>query len=181
MDDKFQRVSHRDPNCCRASIPTGQCSYKAVKGSQHCPLHGGSIKAAADNRAQLRNILLQGALAQRASELAGSTHLKDLTDEVALSRLTLEQVLKKCQTENDFLLYSDKINTTIKTVQSLVESLQKIQEKNKELIDRPTLMKIVDLILAVIVQYVNDPDDQKACGEAIYGCIVTGFGEQISR
>jgi len=177
--NKFERVGPRHPNCCQGTIATGRCNYKAVDGSQFCPLHGGGAAAAGTKRAELRNYVLSTAYAQRAGQLANSGHLKDLTDEVALSRLTLESLLKLCKTDNDFLIYGDKINATIKNVQVLVESLQKMQERNKELLDKQTLFSIADDILQIIVSHVTDPDAQKECGEMIYVAIINRLGGEV--
>ena len=173
----FERVGPRHPEACQGNTGNGRCNFRAVAGSQFCPIHGGGIARAANQRQELRNYTLSTIFGKRAAELASSTHLKDLTDEIALMRLSLESVLKLCKSDTDFLLYNDKIATSLKTVQSLIESMQKLQEKNKELVDRQTLMAVADDILSIILNYVGDPDRQKECGEAIYGCIINRLGE----
>lgn len=180
MASSLEKVGPRDPNVCQGNLGTGRCHYKAAEGSPYCLMHGGGPGNAAHKRNELRNYKLQSALAQRAGELANSSHLKDLTDEIALTRLSLEGILKNISQPTDFVIYSDKISSLVKTVQSLVESTQKLQEKNKELLDRQTLMGITDNILSIIVEYVTDPEAKRLIGEKIYECIIEGMGEQVS-
>jgi len=102
--------------------------------------------------------------------------LKDLTDEIILSRVILEGLAKNIKAPTDYMIYSDKMMTVLKTTQSLVESLQKVQEKNRELVDRATLFAIAEGILGVITANVSDPDTQRKIGEEIYAVIIAGLG-----
>jgi hypothetical protein len=175
----LERVGARDPDRCKKNNGSGPCSYKAVPGSDFCNLHGGSATGRALEKKQLRNIILQGEMGQRAQDMLQGGRLKDLTDEVILSRILLEGLLKNIRTATDFLVYADKVNTTLKTTQSLVTSLQTIQEKNKELVDRATLFKIAEGILGVMTTHVLDPDVQRQLGEEIYAVIIKGLGGEI--
>jgi hypothetical protein len=175
----LERVSARDPMRCQGNNGQGPCSYRAVPGSQFCPLHGGSMTAIATSKHALRNYILQADIGQRAQELANNPNLKNLTDEIALSRLTLENIFKQIKTSTDFLLFSDKITSILNVTKNLIESYQKIQERNRELVDRATLFTIAEGILAIIVNFIKDPDEQKAAGELIYECIIKGLGGSI--
>lgn len=115
----------------------------------------------------------------RADQMREGGRLKDLTDEVILARVLLEGLAKNIKSPSDYVIYSDKIAGVLKTTQGLVESLQKLQEKNKELVDRTTLFTIAEGILGVISQYVTDPDKQVAAGQEIYELIVKGLGGEV--
>lgn len=175
----LERVGARDPDRCKKNNGTSPCCYKAVPGSDFCNLHGGAMTGRALEKKQLRNIILQGEMGQRAQDMLQGGRLKDLTDEVILSRILLEGLLKNIKTPTDYLVYADKVNTTLKTTQSLVSSLQVIQEKNKELVDRATLFSIAEGILGVITAYVSDPDAQRKIGEEIYAVIIKGLGGEV--
>lgn len=176
----LERVGARDPMRCKKSNGTTACFYKCVGGSDFCNLHGGGAAVGAVHRQELRNIILQGEMGKRAGEMLRGGKLKDLTDEVILSRVLLEGLLRNIKGPTDFIVYADKVNTTLKTTQSLVESLQKIQEKNKELVDRATLFAIAEAILGVITTHVDDPDTQRQIGEEIYAVIVKGLGGEAA-
>lgn len=171
------RVGTRDPNKCKGP---GPCHYRANPGSDYCSIHGSGSTSSSLEKKELRNIILQGELGQRAQDMLRGGRLKDLTDEVILSRVMLEGLLKNIKNPTDFIIYSDKVNTTLKTTQSLVESLQKIQEKNKELVDRATLFMIAEGILGIIIHHITDPDLQRKIGEEIYGVIIKGLGGEVS-
>lgn len=175
----LERVGARDPMRCKKSNGNVACFYKCVPGSDFCNLHGGGATGRALERKQLRNIILQGEIGKRAGEMLTGGRLKDLTDEVILSRVMLEGLLKNIKSPTDYIVYADKVNTTLKTTQSLVESLQKIQEKNKELVDRATLFMIAEAILGVITAHIDDPDLQRQIGEEIYAVIITGLGGEV--
>lgn len=175
-DHAFVRVGPRHPNKCQHSE---QCHYQAVQGARSCPLHGGCITEQSNDRAQLKQLILRGALAQRAGEVNSGGQLKQLNDEVVIAKVLLESLVNLIKTPTDVMIYSDKITNTLKTTQSLVESLQKLQERNKELLDRETLFKIAESILTVITQHVLDPDLQRKIGEEIYGCVITGLGGNL--
>lgn len=175
----LERVGARDPMRCKKSNGDTACQYKCVVGSDFCHLHGGSATGRALEKKQLRNLILSGELGQRADAMLNGGRLKDLTDEVILSRVMLEGLAKNIKAPTDYIIYSDKINTTLKTTQSLIESLQKIQEKNKELVDRATLFTIAEGILGVITAHVSDPDLQRQIGEEIYAIIIRGLGGEV--
>lgn len=175
----LERVGARDPNRCKKSNGSVPCCYKATPGSDFCNLHGGGASGRALERKQLRNIILSGEIGKRAQEMLTGGRLKDLTDEVILSRVMLEGLLKNIKAPTDYIIYSDKVNSTLKATQSLVESLQKIQEKNKELVDRSTLFGIAEGILGVITAHVSDPDQQRQIGEEIYAIIIKGLGGEV--
>lgn len=176
----LERVGARDPMRCKKSNGSTPCYYKCVPGSDYCNLHGGSATGRALEKKQLRNLILQGEMGQRASEMMAGGRLKDLTDEVILSRVLLEGILKNIKVNTDFIIYADKVNATLKTTQSLVESLQKVQEKNRELVDRATLFTIAEAILGVITAHIDDPDQQRKIGEEIYAVIIKGLGGEVS-
>lgn len=177
----LERVGARDPMRCKKSNGDVPCQYKCVVGSDYCNLHGGGSTGRALEKRQLRNIILSGEMGQRATDMLNGGRLKDLTDEIIICRVMLEGLVKNIKAPTDFIIYSDKVNTTLKTSQSLVESIQKIQEKNKELVDRATLFTIAEGILGVITAHVSDPDLQRQIGEEIYGVIIKGLGGEVQE
>lgn len=154
----LKRVGPDHPSCCQRQTPTGNCDYQAVPGGLYCALHGGSGGAAAEERRELRNFKLNSAFAGRAKELGNSPAIKNLTDEIALMRTALEVIFNSIKSEHEMLVYSDKIEKLTKGIQNLIESLQKMQEKNKELMSRDRVMQIFDDLMTKIVERVSDPD-----------------------
>lgn len=173
----IERVGSKHPECCQHSGTAGQCPYRSVPGTGYCPMHKGNVKARSINNQELRNLKLFGLNAARAAELTNSSSLKHLGDEIAITRLTIEKILNRIQDDNDFMIYSDKISNLVRSVQVLVESLQRTQERNKDLIDRESFFAIGDAIVAVIIKHITDPDLLNTVGEEIYGCLIAGMGQ----
>lgn len=167
----LERVGPDHPQCCKRNNPTSACHYKAEPGSEYCSLHGGSAASAANGRQELRNYKLNSVYAGRAKQLGDSPAIKNLNDEIALLRTTLEVVFNSIKSENEMLLYVDKIEKLVKGVQNAVESLQKLQEKNKELLSRDTVMAIFDGLMDKIVEHIQDPDTIKCLADEGFSII----------
>jgi hypothetical protein len=178
---KLERVGSDSPHCCQGETGSGPCVYKAVPGSKFCSLHGGGCTALAQDRQELRNYQLSVAkFADRARSLGSSPGIKNLSDEIALMRVTLETVFNSISSENEMLLYADRIEKLTHGIQKLVESWQKIQERNNELLGREQVMAIFDALLIKIVEKVKDPDILKQLAEDAFEIITKGLGGTIS-
>lgn len=159
---KFIRMdSETDPDRCQGIIQNGvnagQCQYKAVPGCKYCLMHGGGTQAANNKKAALKNYQLTQ-YAARVGDLANSTGIKDLREEIGILRLTLENLINLCDNANKLLLYTDKITNLTDKINKLVVSCQNIEEKNNNLLDRKVVIVIADSIVTLIGQYITDPD-----------------------
>lgn len=175
------RVGTNDPSVCQGNTGNGPCHYKAVPNSKFCELHGGSAAIKANQREELRNYQLNGLLAERAARLGNSTQIKSLADEIGLMRALLESIFNQLETPEHALLYSDKIEKLAKNIGDLVERWQKLQEKNKELLDREAVMRIFDKILEkVVVHLADQPDAIRVLAEEGYAIITGGSGSPMA-
>lgn len=173
---KLQRVGPDHPEACQSNTGNGPCCYKREPNSLFCAIHGGGASSAAGERRELQNYKLNSVFADRASQLSNSPRIKSLTDEIALVRTALETVFNSIKSENEMVLYVDRIEKLSTTVSKLITTLQNIQEKNKELLGREVVMSIFDQILEKIVQRVGDPDVIKCLADDAYEIILKGIG-----
>src|SRR5687767_15060086 len=157
MDNKFERVEDTHPNRCHGIIPEGQCHYKAVEGCQFCLMHGGGKQASVNKANQLKNYRLQQ-YQERVGELSNNPEIKNLREEIGIIRMLLESILNLCKNANQLLLYTDKIAALADQVRKLIESAQRLEERNNNLLDRKVVILIADSIVTIIGQYVDDPD-----------------------
>lgn len=176
---KLTRVGPDHPRVCQGNTGAGPCSYESEFGSVFCSLHGAAGSTKATEKRELRNYRLNSAFADRADGLAKSPGLKNLTDEIALLRVALETIFNGIQNANEMLLYSDKIEKLAKTITSTVESLQKLQEKNKELLSREQVLVIFDSLMNLIVQHVKDPDALLQLAQEGSNVISKGLGCEV--
>lgn len=167
--DKFERVADDDPLRCNAVNvgPHGdQCHFKAVLNSKFCYIHGGSSQENLNKKAALANYRLQQ-YGERVADFANNPEVKNLREEIGIVRMLLEQVINKCDDSNKLLIYSDKISTLVNQISKLVDTCQRLEEKNNNLLDRKVVIVIADSIVTLIGQYVTDPDKLNEIGGKI--------------
>lgn len=166
----FERCEATDPNRCQGIIRSGpaagQCFFKAVINSTFCPRCGGASQHNKNEQTALRNYRLTQ-YATRVGELAGNTEIKSLREEIGIVRMTLETLLNSCKTQNDALIYIDKINSLVDNIKKLIEASQKLEEKNHNLLDRKVVIVIGDCIVQLLSQYIADPDQLNEIGGKI--------------
>lgn len=179
MAGALERVSNDDPRACQKGTQAGPCPYKALEGSLYCPIHGGTPAALATEKADLKKYKLNSAYAGRAKDFAGSTDLKSLTDELALLRTSLEVIFNSIKNEGEMLLYSDKIEKLSKGIQSMVVDIQKLQERNRELLGKDTVFAIFDRIMQLLVEHVKDADVLLILAEKGCEIITNGVGGTV--
>jgi hypothetical protein len=174
---KLERVGITHPEVCQGNTGQGPCEYKRSPGSDYCSIHGAGASIKAQERAELRNLRITNATyGQRAKEIAGSGGLKNLTDEIALMRVSLEAIFNNINNANEMLLYVDRLDKLANTISKLTESWQRLQEKNKELLGRDTVLAIFDQLMEKIVERVTDPDVIRSLAEDGYNIIAKGLG-----
>jgi hypothetical protein len=166
---KFEPCDEKDPNRCQGLIGgnnAGQCLYKAQAGSKFCPLHGGHQAVNAEKKAAVRNYRLRQ-YQERVGELADSSELKSLREEIGIVRMLLETVVNLCDNENKLLIYSDKISQLAGQINKLIFSCQQMEERNSNLLERKVVIVIADSIVTLIGQYITDPDQLNEIGARI--------------
>jgi hypothetical protein len=156
-----------DPDCCKGTTGSRGCEYRAVPGTQFCPLHTSSAAAKSQEKKELRNYRLNSLLGDRVRELSDSGAVKNSTEEIALLRAILENIANNMSGPNDVLMYSDKIEKLTKEIRGQIETLQKIQERNKELMSRDHVMKLMDQIVGVVAGLITDPDMRRQLADHV--------------
>lgn len=169
MDEstKIQRVGQTDPDCCKGTTGSRGCEYRKIPGTDFCPLHTSGASVKANERKELRNYRINSLLGDRFRELSGSTLVKNNTEEIALLRGTLETIVNNMSSANDVLLYSDKIEKLSKEIRGQIETLQKVQERNKELMSREHVMSLMDQMVGIMVGVIKDPDDLRNLADQV--------------
>lgn len=158
--ERFIRVEEDDPNRCQA-VNVGpskdQCRLKAVQGGLFCPLHGGINQEMKNREAALAGYRLQQ-YSERVADFASNPEIKNLRAEIGIIRMTLENLLNQCDNANKLLLYSDKITHMVNQVSKLIDTCQRLEERNNNLLDRKVVIIIADSIVTLLGQYIPDPD-----------------------
>lgn len=145
-----------DPERCQGNLKFGQCHFKAIPGSQYCPIHN-SGAGRAEKKETLRNYRLTKWQA-RLEELSDSEKRKDLSEEIGIIRILVEEKMNLCETAHDIMAHSGGIADLVSKLERIVMSAQKLDERNNELLDKSTVAKIAEGIIDIIMTYIEDEE-----------------------
>jgi hypothetical protein len=169
-ENKFERVAEDDPRRCQAVIQSGshagQCFYKAVEHGTYCLMHGGGKQESIHKKALVSQYRLQQ-YSERVADFACNPEVKNLREEIGITRMVLETLIVACENANKLVVYSDKIVHLVDKIQKLVESAQRLEERNNGLLDRKIVIIIADSIVTLIGEYITDPDKLNEIGAKI--------------
>lgn len=168
---KLNRVAEDDPLRCQAIFRNGQCPYGACQDSKYCVMHGGHSGLLNGKKRATHDYKIQ-LWQDRVDELVDSSHIKNLRGEIGILRMTLEQILNQVKTPAQFPIFSDKIQSVARDLKGLVESCQKIEERNKELLSKTEVFNIADAVIALVSEYITDPDQLAEAGDKLHDIII---------
>ncbi len=95
---------------------------------------------------------------ERVAQFACDDDIKNIRGEIAISRMTLEDIWNSCTNTNKLLLQIDRVQQSVGQIQKLIESAQRMEEKTNTLIDKKIVVVIADSIVNIVSTYVKDPD-----------------------
>lgn len=170
MDDvnKFERIqSEDDPRRCQGNDANGQCKMVKIEGSDYCMRHGGHHAINKREKGELRNLKLSKFKA-RLVILGDSPHLMSLRDEIAVTRMTLEELINSCEGPSDLIVNSGAISALVNNVGKLVKDCHSIEEKTGHLLSKDALTDFAGKMIDIIVRHVDDEDvKRKIAGEIV--------------
>lgn len=178
MENKFTRVAETDPDRCQGVFRGGQCPYKAHPGSKYCLMHGGNKAAESARKKDIHDFKLTQ-WQERMDEFAGSARVKSLRGEIGITRMTLEKVLNEIKNPNQFPLYVDKISSLVTQIERLVNSAQKLEERNRDLLGKNEVFLIADQVINILGLFIDDPDKLLEANEKLndsINAIICGEG-----
>ena len=167
---KLEITNYDDPECCTAinRDTNRRCTYKCEEGSAFCPKHNRGQKAK-----NLRNYRLSQLTCQRVGEFATNPEIKSLREEIGITRMVLEKILNMCEDEQDIVLNSAQIANMVDKVDKLVNSCNKLEIQNDQLLDRGKIIALADGILRILTDELND--------EKKIGVIASRMGELLTQ
>jgi len=159
VDNKFERVTEEDdPRRCQSVVRSkGQCWYKAMEGSNHCPMHNGHLGA---KKTQLAiqhkyNIALYQS---RIDDFADGDSVKSLRGEIGISRMLLERIMNQCTDDTRLLIYAGAIGTLVEKISKLVVSCDRLEGRMGMMLDKAALTVLAGQFIEIICHYIDDPD-----------------------
>jgi len=163
----WEKVDKDDPRRCQGVKPLeGQCSNKAVEGSNFCPAHGGNKGAEALVKKELRNYRL-AQFRSRLVELGDNENIINLRDEIAILRYLIEEKMNMCKNSHDLILMSGPLSDLVMKVEKLVNSCNRLESKLGGLLDRAKVLQFAQTIVQIISKYIKDEEALDAVAEEI--------------
>lgn len=153
----IKRVPYPDhPNRCQALTSHsensgGQCLYLTEEGKDYCIIHGGTSRV---NEAL--NLYRVRKFEKRLKDFTAANGARGIDEELAILRMVLEEVLNKCDSEMELLLYSTKISELVMDIKSLVLAADRLASKRGMLIGRAEGMVIAGQVVAIISKFISD-------------------------
>ena len=139
-----------DPNRCQAQKrDSDQCMNLSMLGSKYCPVHGGNQGLIAQKKEDLFNYRLTK-FKERIQDFATNPNIKNLREEIGVTRLMLESLINECKNANDLLMHSSKISGLIRDISSLVNSSHKLESSMGVLLDKMSAVQLSQEIVTII-------------------------------
>lgn len=139
-----------DPNRCQGQKrDTDQCMNEAMLGSKFCPVHGGNQAALLTNKEDLFQYRLIK-FKERVQDFATHPSIKNLREEIGVTRLMLESLINQCDDANSLLMHSSKISSLIRDISSLVNSSHKLESSMGVLLDKMSAVQLSQEIVTII-------------------------------
>ncbi len=154
-DNKFIRVEEDDPERCQTITRTGQCNLKSVSGGKNCLLHGGAMILKNQELKNLKNYRL-AKFRSRASELGNSKHLSSLTDEVAILRILIEEMVNACDDTSELLLRAGPLADLLMKAERLVMSCTKLDVRLGNHLTKDQILQFAQLVVEIVSDEITD-------------------------
>lgn len=163
-----------DPRRCKGSTGKGQCERFAEPESEFCRRHcygentvGNEIRTYKLHKAKHRD---------RLKQLSEGDDVRALKDEIALSRILIEERFNAIDTDADLLSAFGPIQTALLTVERLVKSAHAIEQNLGNLLNKSTVFDIAGRISQIIVEELEGIEDYEGIidriNERIIGVVV---------
>lgn len=155
-----------DPERCQGMLRSrgahvGQCTFKAIPGTQHCHYHRTTGSVGVERRKELNNYRLEK-WRERVGELANNDALKNLNEEIGILRITLESILNRCSDASELELNANKIGDLILKIEKLVTSCQRLEQQTGHMLGKSQVItlagRLSEIVEKVISENVKDQD-----------------------
>lgn len=138
----------------------GSCPLDAVQGSMFCEEHSNELTLRA-------NYLIEDERLRNLFERKRGTELTSMRDDVALMRTMIEDRLNLAKSDAERLAAYSQIGNWMGTLDKLVNSLNRLEEKTSAVLTRETLMKVAQSLVQVIAEEIANLPDSEMVIDAI--------------
>lgn len=141
-----------DPSRCTNRTFGKQCHRAKLPGEEVCSLHSRGAKANKASKYRLAKV------SGRFEDFRNNPDKKSLYDEIAILRLTLENVINTCNDENALFARASQIAMAVDKIDKLVRSQLHIEQKLGALITKDEALAFASGVIDIIASEVKDDD-----------------------
>lgn len=164
------RHAENDEERCISPSGRGPCPFAKAAGTDYCERHGAGCAAAMAAKRRANKYKIEFAKRRYEDFMSDDKYL-DLQDEIALMRVTLEQVLKKCDSGNAFYRTADRIARLASQIQGLVVACDKLKSKSHTTMSKTEALNFASEIGNIIAEYIEDEKVMDVIIERMVGLI----------
>ena len=146
-----------DPERCKGAAPDGQCRNRAEPGSDYCHVHGGKSNVEEQDLGLYH--LTKAQYRRRLAELKGHEEVKSLRDEIALTRILVEERFNSIKNDADLLAAYSTVNGLMLTLERLIKTSHQIETNLGALLAKPTVILLGQALVNIIVEELRDVAD----------------------
>jgi len=167
MEATVARAESDDsPNRCQAVTSRGQCDNLVAPHSNFCIVHGGNKAGERVALLELRNYRLTKYHA-RAHQMAESSDVKSLRDEIGILRMMLEERLNSIKSPMDVMIQSQPVSELIGKIEKVVLSCHKLEERTGQVLDKQALLQFASEVITVVSDTLGDSPDVEKIADGI--------------
>lgn len=155
IEKKLIKCEPAHPNRCQSMMGGEQCPFLSVEGTTRCPSHGANKQLEAVERKKVHDYILQQWMV-RVDEFAASERLTSLRGEIGILRMLLENTLNMCEDAQQLMMYSHRVQDLTMKVDKLVQTLNKVELKTGNLLDKSQALILAGQIVDIIGKHVTD-------------------------
>lgn len=164
LKDKYGITKARSPETqCITTLSNGApCTNERIEGSDYCSMHGGNRVVETQKKKAMYEFYRTKYIKDKAERLPEFSRNKfNLETEIGILRIQLEELLNKCEDENDLLRFQPKINDLITRIEKTTTAALKLDQKIGSLLTKEQMVDVAQKLLNVIQEEIDDLDKVK--------------------
>jgi hypothetical protein len=156
-----------DPRRCKGSGPSGQCLNASEDGSEYCVCHRGVDRGPARRmrKYQLATADDQGLLDRYATD----DELKSLREEIALTRVMIQNILRSATTDIEKTNAYSRINTHLLTLERLMKTCHALEQSLGQLVCKSDLLLLGKQLYQIVIDRLVGLPNYEELVDAIIG------------
>ncbi len=151
------RAEPDDPRRCQATTVNGQCPFLALDDHSHCSYHTKDFSQERKLYDYNKTEFLKR-LGQRVDAMTSSNKTRDLSEEIGITRITLENILGRCNEDFELQMATPQILDLVQAIQKLIESSVKVDKYIGQLMSKQQVVQIGQELVNCIAEEIGDED-----------------------